>query len=418
MATTPPLRQQHPFSVRFINGSGRALQRLGLAFPSLQPEALLRAAQKKEGLTDFGDPTFLEGMEEFLSSAQREGKLNFMGRLAVRDHVINLLIHRLQLEEYWNEHPELEQQEIRRPLIIAGMPRTGSTALHNLLAQDPAHRVPMGWEVSQPFPPPEAATFETDPRIEKVQKKMNVFNKLLPVFHSMHPRGARMPEECQEITVHAFASVGLPTMVPAPSYQDWLVRQDFRHALAWHKRFLKYLQSRLHRERWLLKSPGHLQYLPTILETYPDAAIVQTHREPLTVMASVSSITYTVQNFFSDGVDRHSLGQNQLAFWSQLLQKSVEARERLSDRADQFLDVQLPDIINNPLETVYRIYEYFGFELSDETWERMERHLEENRLKKFQKKHGAHRYTPEMFGLDRTIDSKRFEEYCDRFDVM
>jgi len=415
--TATPLPHR-PLAVRLINGSGRAFKRLGLSFPSLQTGVLLNAAIKKTGLKDFGDPSFREGMEAFVNSARREGDLNLVGRIAVREHVINLLTHRLQLQQYWNEHPEFEQQEVRRPLIIVGLPRTGTTALYNLLSQDTDYRMPMGWEVSQPFPLPEKATFETDPRIASVQKQLDIFNKMLPSLHSMHPRAARLPEECQEITAHAFASVGLPTMLTVPSYQEWLVRQDFRNALAFHKRFLKYLQSGFARKRWLLKSPGHVQYLPTLLETYPDAAVVQTHRDPLTVMASVSSITHTVQSFFCDNVDRLSVGRNQLNFWSLLLQKLVEGREILSDRADQFFDVQFQDIINNPLEIVRKTYEHFDFKLKNETEKRMERHLEESRLEKFREKHGTHRYTPEMFGLDKTRDSKLFSEYCERFKVQ
>lgn len=415
-AKTP--QPHRPLPIRLINGIGRVFQRLGLSFPSLDSGALLNAAIKKTGLNDFGDPSFREGMEAFVNSAQHEGNLNLLGRIAARDLVVNLLTHRLQLQGYWHKHPALEQEEIRRPFIIVGLPRTGTTALYNLLSQDSAHRMPMGWEVTEPFPLPEEATFETDPRIAKVQKQHDNFNKMLPSLYSMHPRAARLPEECQEITAHAFASVGLSTMLTVPSYQEWLVLQDFRNALAFHKRFLKYLQSGIARERWLLKSPGHVQYLPTLLETYPDAAIVQTHRDPLTVMASVSSITFTVRGFFCDNVDRLSVGQNQLSFWSRLMQKLVEARTHLSDRSDQFFDVQFQDIVHNPLETVQQIYAYFGFELKDETKKRMEHHLEEHRLEKFRKKHGAHMYTPELFGLDPTRDWKLFSEYCERFKVQ
>jgi hypothetical protein len=256
-------------------------------------------------------------------------------------------------------------------------------------------------------------TERTDPRIAITQKKIDNLFKLAPGFDTVHELGALELDECNEIISCEFTSINFEVMFTAPSYQEWLLSQDFRRAMAFHKRFIQFLQHGREAKRWVLKSPGHQQYFPAILETYPDAAIVQTHRDPRAMLASISSLTFATRGLFSDANSPAAIGRDQADFWWKLLMQCVEDREKLSDRSDQFFDAQFTDIVTDPIGLVRRIYDYFDFDLSAETEARMERYLAENP----QGKHGAHNYTLDTFGLDGETELARFSEYCDRFGL-
>jgi hypothetical protein len=396
-----------------INAAGRAAAGLGFRVPSLDEGALLGAARRRAGLEDFGPDSFRPGLRQLLASLEHEAALTAIGRMIARGQILGLLTNRLRLVEHRKRHPELANEQIRRPLFVLGLPRTGTTVLYGLLAQDPAHRSPLSWEVAFPCPPPETASYQSDPRIEQTDRQLDQLRRLVPGFDAVHPMAARLPQECVAITAFEFLSMQFEASYNVPSYQKWLGRQDLRPAYRFHRGVLQHLQSRCPGERWVLKSPGHLPAIDALLDEYPDAMTVHTHRDPLEVIASVSSLECMLRGGVSDDIDPRRIGRQQVALWGEVLGSAMAARERNADRAERFFDLHFPDLLADPIDCVRRIYAHFELEFTAEAERRMQSFLEENA----QDKHGGHRYTLEMFGLDPTETAHSFEAYRQRFQI-
>jgi hypothetical protein len=310
-------------------------------------------------------------------------------------------------------HPEILAGEIRAPIFILGLPRTGTTILHQLMAQDPATRVPMTWEVHRPWPPPERETYDTDPRIAEVEGHFAGIDRVLPGFKAMHPMGALLPQECVALTAHDFATMIYHTTHNVPGYQAWLERTDLRPVYASHRRQLQYLQWRCPAARWVLKSPGHLWALDALLHEYPDARIIQTHRDPLKVIASLASLVSHLRSLASDDIDTMAIARD----WTVRLAAGLEQAMAVRDAhvpSERTFDVQFRDFVGNEIETVRRIYAHFGLVLSDEAEQRMRRFLAANP----KDKHGAHRYTLAAASLDAATERKRYARYIERFAVV
>lgn len=379
--------------------------------PSLDEESVLEEACCATGLDDFGPDSFRPGLRKLIEALEGEAALSPMGRAAAYRQIVGHLSTRLRILDHRKRHPEVEAEEIRPPLFVIGLPRTGTTVIYGLLAEDPAHRAPLSWEVSLPCPPPEAETYETDPRIEESERAFQALRQLNPEFAAMHPVGARLPQECLLIHMLDFHSVQFEVSYSVPSYQEWLEHQDMRPTYCFHRWFLQHLQSRCRRERWVLKSPAHLMALDVLLGEYPDAMIVQTHRDPVDVAASVSSLHYALRKMSSERIDPREVGREQVDLWSRLLPRAMAVRDGTPELADRFFDLQYEDIVRDPLDCVRRIYSHFGLDLSADAEERMERFLVENP----RDKHGTHRYTLDMFGLDAEKTAERFAAYNERF---
>ncbi len=399
-----------PLALRLLNGVGGALRRAGLPVVRLDETSLCAAATRRTGLEDFGDGSFREPLRRLVDGFEREAALTTLGRVIARGDLLRLLENRLHMVDERTRHPEIDEGPIRRPIFVVGLPRTGTTILHQLLAQDPANRVPMTWEVMHPWPPPARATYETDERIPRVEKHFAGVDRLMPGFNSMHPMGARLPQECVALTAHDFASMVFSTTHRVPSYQAWLDAADLRWVYASHRRQLQYLQWRCPTERWVLKSPGHLWALDALRAEYPDAAIVQTHRDPLKVVASLTSLVTVLRGMASDDVDPHAIGAEWTVLLAAGLERSMVARAHVP--FDVF-DVQFADFIRDEVGMVRRIYERFGLALSTEAETRMRRFLAENP----KDKHGAHRYTLAAAGLDPAVERWRYAAYQERFGV-
>jgi hypothetical protein len=402
-----------PLPIRAMNALGRGLARFGRHPIALTEDALLSAASRQTGLSDFGDEAFRPGLRRLLESLEQDAKLTLFGRYFARRQVLELLSQRLLLTHHRKQHPEVAREEIRRPLFILGLPRTGTTLLYGLLAEDPAHRAPLSWEVDQPVPPAEKATYHSDPRIESSRKRFDQLVQLAPGVQAIHPVGTLMPQECIVITASAFMSIRFEMCFDVAGYQDWLLDQDMRKTYDHHRHFLQHMQSRHRGERWILKSPGHLGPIDALFETYPDALVVQTHRDPVRVIPSVASLEYTLRTIASDEQDPARLGRQQLALWSKLLEQGMAARAKYPEREEQILDLSMAEIVRDPLGCVEQIYARFGLELSAEARARMEGYLERHP----RDEHGKHRYSLEAFGLDEAAVNAAFKGYRERFGI-
>ena len=398
--------------LRILNRAGEGFERAGVELVSLDERRLLDAACRETGIPGFGDETFREPLRLLLRALDKEGRLTLLGRIAARADIAGLLATRLRLEADRKRYPGIADQTIRRPLFVVGLPRTGSTLLHHLLAQDPGGRVARAWEVMEPSPPPERARYETDARIGRAARRLAWFDRLAPDFKRIHPLGAELPLECIAIMSASFASPRFHTTYHVPSYQAWLAGADLHPAYDFHRRFLQHLQWRAPAGHWVLKAPSHVFGFEPLFATYPDAIVVQTHRDPLTVLASVASLTLVLQGAFTDHLDLVEIGAEVTQRWSSGLERAMEARRDV--RVDErFFDVRYQELLRDPMAVVRRIYDRFGMALSAEAEARMQRFLR-NQPKD---RHGAHRYSLSAFGLDARDLGPRFKSYCERFGL-
>src|SRR5581483_3328314 len=297
MPATTVEETRAPLPVRVLNRCGAALERIGFRSGPLSADALIEKARQRVKLHDFGDGEFFEALSRLLEACHREARLNAIGKIALRNDVVRILCNRLLLARDRKLYPQIAGQEIREPLFIVGLPRSGTTLLHILLAADPAHRAPLTWEVMSPSPP----TSETrEQRIKQAARNLAALRWLAPTFETVHTTGAELPQECVSLMSPTFMSDQFDTMYNIPKYRAWFFSQDLRPGYEFHRQTLQHLQFRKSGERWVLKAPAHMFAAPALLSIYPDARFVQLHREPLEAVASVSSLVTILRRVFSD----------------------------------------------------------------------------------------------------------------------
>ena len=409
----PPNAYGLPLPVRLLNLAGDGASRLGLQPISLRPEALLEKAQASTGLTDFGGDEFREPLAMLLTGLENEARLSLMGRIVARTDLLRTLENRLRMVDLFARHPEVTRQAIDRPIFVVGPPRTGTTIFHDLLAMDPKIRVPLSWETSLPMPPPETATYKTDPRIAKVQADLDRVDQLLPEFKKMHPMGAERAQECVAITSHDFASMIYQTQFEVPTYDRWVLDHDMRSALKWHRRFLQVLQWKAPAERWALKSPQHMWHLAHVHREYPDALFVQTHRDPVRVLVSMSSLVAELRRLASREVSLHEVARYYAEALAKGYERTIAYRRSGSLPESQVVDLHFQDFIKDQIGRVRLVYEHFGLELSAEALHSMRDFLDANPADK----HGKHLYSFENIGMKESTLREMFRPYQDYFEI-
>jgi hypothetical protein len=398
---------------RALRSGGRVIQRAGLPLVRLEDELFLEEARQRTGLDDFGDPRFREPLRRLIADFDAEARLTLLGRIAARQDVVRLLSNRLRMQWERRRNPGIAMQPVTGPLFVTGLPRTGTTLLHGLLAQDPTHRAPLSWEMMFPAPPPERIHHHHDPRIAAAERQLRWFHRLNPGFRRIHELGARLPEECLIITSHSFLSFQFQTSHDVPRYQTWLEGQNLGPSYDEHRRFLQHLQWRWRGERWVLKAPAHLFGIREIFDVYPDAGLILTHRDPLEVVGSLASLTYELRSTFSDDIDPVQVGPEMARRWADGIGRAMRARDEGLVPRERFFDVRYDDLVRDPIDAVRRIYAHFGMLFSAVAEGRMRRFLTRNP----KDKHGRHRYTLAEFGLDRDEEAERYRSYRERFGL-
>ncbi|HEY4257610.1 MAG TPA: sulfotransferase [Candidatus Udaeobacter sp.] len=403
-ATT--LQQIQPLlPIRLFNGLGALLERTQIRSSRMFAEDLIETAKRRCGLDDFGEGEFFEALSRLLQSCQDEARLNLIGKIALKVDVLEALCVRLQMERDRQVYPDIARQEIREPLFIVGLPRSGTSALHRLLDADPEHRSPLMWEVRSPCPPTRDGEKR---RIQRARQSCNFFNWLVPTFRYVHTVGPEIPQECVSLMTPTFLSDQFDAMYYVPSYRAWFFRQDLRPAYKYHRRFLQHLQFRRAARRWVLKAPTHMFDLPSLLSVYPDALFVQTHRTPVDAMASVSSLVTILRSAFSDVIDPVTVCREAIEYWSEATDRFLRERDRLAD--NRICDVKHEEIRHDPIGAVRRIYDHFGWSLSQEAARRMRTVVASQR-----ERSSNHRYDLSQFGSSAEEVLKAFAPYCQRF---
>ncbi len=383
--------------------------------PGFDETAVLAEAREKTGLHDFGDDGFRVPLRVLLDSLDREANLHEIGRATQRARIVDSLATRLAAEQYFRDQPEILEEAIEAPFFIVGLPRTGTTMLHRLIAADPGLQAVLWWECRHPAPWPGSDwRGGKDPRIADAHEQVRLILEARPELASIHPWEPEGPDEEILLLEHSFLSHVPESGANLPSYRAWLTDQDLTPAYAYLKKLLQFLQwqkrvSGRAGERWVLKAPFHLGYLDVLFRVFPDARVVQTHRDPLETIPSIASMYAALWRLSTDSVDEHEIGRQCLERYAGSLARCLESRARLP--ADRFLDVGYRDVVADQLAEVRRIYTFLGRVPSSEAVLAMRRH----RGLHAREKRAAHAYSLERFGYTRERVARAFATYRERF---
>jgi hypothetical protein len=376
----------------------------------LDASAIAASAEAATGLSDYGGDEWQEGLERLVTALRDEAALNDLGREIVVPELSAYLEIRLRIIEHRRTHPSLADADVVPPIVIVGQARTGTTILFDLLAQDPANRVPLTWEVDKPVPPPRTADYLTDPRIAEVDDTLAGVELVLPGFRAMHPMGALLGQECVRMTACDFKSMIFPTQYRVPSYTRWLLDEaHMGSAYRWHRTYLQHLQSEHPAQRWVLKSPGHIWCLGALLAEYPDALLVQTHRDPLRIVSSLGSLVARLRSLASDAPTIPDAAGEFADYILDGVDRSVTAREDGTVRSPHAVDVQFRAFMADPFATIREIYERLGLALDPAAEQRMRAFLDTHG-----QEGGGHRYRWSDTGLDEVplrVRARRYQEY-------
>ena len=404
---TPP---PHPEWLAAMNREGSYLN-LSAVVP-LDETSLLAQACRATGLEDFGDDRWREPFSVLVKALEEEAQLTLMGRLMARNDIILWLSTRLQVTETLKRHPEIQEEKITAPMFIVGLPRSGTSILFELLAQDPDVGVPLMWEALQPCPPPEAASYDSDPRIEVADRLFTQWGRVAPEFNSMHEMRGDIPSECGLLMAPTFISDHNASLHQTPSYSIWCAQADFGPVYEYHRTILQILQWKNPRARWLLKAPEHQVHLDTLLQVYPDARIVQTHRDPIKCMASTTSLMGTLYYMRSDQAFNAAMFENIIMGepTALRLEHVMQQREQGVVPEANICDSRYQDLMDDPLACIEGIYRHFDMVLGTPARQRMLDYLASKPKGKF----GQHAYEVDE---SRARDRSLFRRYQEHYGV-
>lgn len=373
-------------------------------------DRLLAEASATTGLTDFGPPTFREGLGVLLDSFARDTGFDDAAAERALAVVRRRLVNRLEIEAWYRTHPEVADEVLAPPVSIMGLPRTGTTVLGAMLSLDDQFRRLRMWEQARPCPPPVAAEEPTDPRRLAMEAEMAAMFRDTPELAAMHLLDLEASAEDTEVLGLEFKAQQFTN--PVRSYHDWWRWCDMVPAYAYHRRVVQLLQSRRPPNRWLFKCPHHKFHLEAIVAAYPDIRFVMTHRDPARSVPSYASLTSALYPPGSTAAsDPIAWGRHTANHLREGMELAMAARDRLGE--DRFHDVHHGEFVRDPLGTVERIYAFLGLELRGPVRAAMAAWYEANRAGT----RGVHAYTPEQFGLDTAGLRHDFAAYLERFDV-
>ena len=364
-------------------------------------EKLLQEAQSKTGLNNFGSNDFKPGLQKLLETYDHNG-FTEKGRYKNRKRVLDLLCARLRIENAFKLHPEIRQQKIVAPMLLTGLPRTGTSALLNLLANDPDARPLYMWEGFNPEPIEGLPKGAPDPRYTAM-KAWEEENAKNTNFKKIHSTSVDTPEECIHLLNHTFCDVQYGVEPMMEPYGSWYQKQDLHKSYAYYADLLRMVQWQRPGNRWLLKTPGHLWALDILIEMFPDCSIIITHRNPLECVTSYASMMAALMT--NREFDKRTLGPVVMEYLAHKMEKAIAVRKQ-SDKA-RFIDIQFEDFIDQPIATVEKIYSHFKLPMSADTAKRMRDYAAAHTMGK----HGKHEYQLEEYGLTADMILQRFDFY-------
>ncbi len=400
------MRQQMYETADWVAGA------LGVAREPLSAPELVHAAERRTGLADFGDVAFAEPLDVLLRAYNVQAALSAFGRIAARWDTVRFLSNLLRLRDAEKTCPAILDQAIDGPIFIMGMPRSGSSFLHQLLAQDENNRVVCTWHAIDPSPAGADWHAHSRAAARKVEGQIRAFVRLAPELPGLHPIGAHSPQECAEITGHVFRSLRFDTTHHVPDYRDWLDTAGHLDAYRFHQRFLKHLQHHLGPGRWILKCPDHVFALDALLAVYPGARFVFTHRDPLEVLPSVARLTEVLRRPFTRSIDRAKIGRQVSERWAAGAARLIEAAETpaLAERA---FHIRFASFVQDPARWIAALYERFGLAMGAEFMQRVRDYVAARPAGGY----AGQKSDLASFGLLAPVERRRFDAYTSYFGV-
>jgi hypothetical protein len=372
------------------------------------------AIKAANGLDDFGSSDYLKGLDVLLDSISKDSHLSPMGEMIAQSGFVGILNQRLRVHDHIKHNPQVLEEKIERPIFVIGPARSGTTITHYLLAQDSRHRVPYVWESFDFYPPLKPETLKTDPRIAAAEQKLAMVEQFAPRMAAAHPITAWDAQECVSMHALEFHSYTFAPQYQCHSYQYWLEKQDLRWVYERQKLMMQFMQSGgVRGERWLLKSPAHLGRIDEILAVFPDALIIQTHREPTEAMVSLASLQTILQEMAVEHIDFKSLAPYFVDRLEATLKKNIEQRKRYADKPKQFFDLHMLDTIRDPVGCVKAAYAHFDLDLPGATAQKMQDYMHAHSLEV----KGKHEYNADDFGFDIPKEWPRFDFYRNYFHL-
>lgn len=361
-AWTPPLR---PEWVKRINEEGDCMDIAGIV--PLDENSLLETAMRNTGLSDFGEDNWREPFRLGIKALQDEAQLNLVGRLRARQDLLLALEARLRIEDTYRRHPEIEDEQIVKPIMVIGQGRSGTSFLINALAADPDNGACLRWEMMFPCPPPEQKTYRSDPRIAKADKLAKQWVRITPEMAMMHEFAGDLPLECAFINFLSFRSMWFGILGQVPSYAMYLMQQDPEIPLRYHRRVLKLLQWKNPRKRWVLKDIGALDYLEAELKVYPDMCFIWPHRDPVRALGSMINLAGTTNWIGSDQAMSPEMGMmlKDPYMSAMRLNTAIDKLEAGVVPAQQIHHLQYRDLVDDPMGSVDAAYQHFGITLGE-----------------------------------------------------
>ena len=375
----------------------------------LDAGSLIDGACDRTGLADFGGEGWREGLDRLIDSLNGEASLTEGGEQILGLRLGMLLANRLRIVDMLTDHPEIGDQKVDGPIFIIGLPRTGTTALSNLLAADPQIRSLRLWESSDSVPPPESATEQSDPRISAARLGLEAMYEAFPRMKTLHFQSATGPTECQDLLGMEFRAEHFDGMARVPSYAEWVIDCDMTGAYAYHRQVLQLLQWHCPPRLWHLKTPVHMLALDALAASYPGALFLWTHRDPAAVLGSVCSLISYTRSWVSDRDDAEELGRDQLRLWSEAIRRAMAFRDRVGE--ERFADVPFDDLQTDPVGAIATAYRRLGLDFGSgragvEEWAGAHR----------PRSLGVHTFDLGEFGLDADAVRSEFASYLDRFE--
>lgn len=378
----------------------------------LSPEAVLGAAAAQTGLSDFGPDEFRAPLEVLCHSMANEADHSPMGKVSSFSQLSSFAANRLRIEQYIKDHPDALDVPIDRPIVIAGLPRTGTTHLHNLISADPSLRSLPWWEALEPVPPPgEEGT--TEGRIQRAKDGLVIHNAALPHYARMHEMTWDHVHEEIHLLGIDFSTMLFDCMAVMPKWRSYYKEHDQTPHYQYLKRILQVLaHQRPHQERWVLKSPQHLEQIAPLMNVFGDATVVFTHRDPVSITASFATmICYSARMSASFPVDVNTIGQ----WWAQLIQDMLQActDDRGLIPPEQSIDVLFHEFMADDVAMVERIYKLADQPFDAEVKAAMDDYMVEHP----RGRHGRVVYDLADFGMDPAERRQALSFYTDRFAV-
>jgi hypothetical protein len=376
----------------------------------LDSKQIINAAKNQTNLEYFGNPLFLEGFECLVQSINEEADLNDIGMEAQQHRLIGILANLLRIENACIQHPEILTEEIKSPVVIVGLPRTGSTMTHRLLASDPRHTAMLWWEGRYPAMLDNEVRGHPNERMEMGKAEVEAVMQASPEALTIHPWDYNGADEEILLLEHTFLSTVPESFMRLPTYSKWVESQDHIHAYAQLKIMLQYLQWQnpgRGKKRWVLKSPHHLGFIDKLLKIFPDSKVIQTHRDPLKTVPSFCSMCSNLFEPLTNSYNKNAIGHH----WAHKLAKVLNhCMEVSNSNKENFLNLEFQKMIKDPILEMEQVYKFIDEDFTDQAENAMNAWKEEN-----QHEMGAHQYSLEEFGLESSFIDSYFSEYINQY---